>query len=226
MKFRSAWSRGLTYGSIFGGAIAIFPLVGAIVGKAPLIEIVQAGGITVLVWGTLGFLAGFASHRESVTDVVGNLVAVSSVSLFMRLLYRFVAGLLLSYIAGMVVCGIGFVFLWIWHADVFDSASRTWTPQEGDALFIGLCGAVGAEAAAICGCSLGALLAPGDNRLGPVAKNALLSSAFGVLVGGWLGGLVGFLLIQYSFELEIVAIVAASAGGLAGILAAVFLRLR
>jgi hypothetical protein len=206
--------------------MAIFPLVAGFVGKAPLIEIIQAGGITVLIWSTLGFLAGFTSHRESVTDAAGNLVAVSRVSRFKRLLYRFAAGLLLSYIAGMVVCVIGFVLLWICHADVFDSAPGTATPQERDSLFIAICAGVGAGAAAICACWLGALLAPGDNRLGPVAKNALVASAFSALVGGWLSGLVGFLLIQFSFDLEIFGIVAATAGGLVGILAAVFLRLR
>jgi hypothetical protein len=226
MKFRSALTRGVTYGSIFGGAMAVFPVVAALVAKAPIIEIVQAGALVVFVWGTLGFLAGFCSHHESTTDGAGNSVAVSNISLGKRLLYRFVAGLLLSYIAGAIVCGIGFVIFWIWHGDFTDSTPRNFTPQERDAFFIAFCGCVGAEAAAICGCWLGALLAPGGNRLGPVAKNALFSSVFGLLMGGWLSGLVGFSLIQFSFELGIGVIAAASTGAFTGIAAAVFLRLR
>jgi hypothetical protein len=225
MKFRSAWSRGLTYGSIFGGAIAVFPVFAGFAGKAPFNEIALAGGVTVLAWGTLGFLAGFCSHRETKTDAAGNAVPVSEVSLIKRLLYRFVAGLLLSYIAGAIVCGIGFVIYVVWQGDILDSAPRRITRDERDAIFIAFCGIVGAEAAAICGCWLGALLAPGNNQLGPVAKNAIASSAFGLSVGGWLSGMVGIVVLQFWPDLAIALILAATAGAVTGIASAVLLRL-
>src|SRR6266704_7123536 len=58
MKMKTAWSRGLVYGGIFGGAIAVVPVLAGLLVHTPLSDVAAAGGMIILIWGTLGFLAG------------------------------------------------------------------------------------------------------------------------------------------------------------------------
>lgn len=225
MKMKSAWSRGLLYGSIFGGAIAIFPILAALFGQAPLGEAAFAGGLVALIWGTLGFLAGVASHSEQPAETPGESVPSVQISVAKRMLYRFIAGLLLSYIAGAVVCAIGMGIYSVWQGDLFAMAVRRRTQEEFLVIFIGLCGMVGAETGAIAGCWLGALLSPGGNQLAPVARAALPSAILGALSGGWFGAIAGFLKLQFPSQEAVVIVVAVVVGAIGGIGSAVVTRL-
>jgi hypothetical protein len=136
MTFKSAWSRGFWYGAIFGGAIAVFPLLSALLGNAPIREVVLGSSAIALMWGAIGFLAGYASHSEPSADSAGNPVPSVQVSLFRRLLYRFVAGLLLSYIAGMVLIVIAIGVYFLWEAGVFGPEKRPVTEEIRHIIFV------------------------------------------------------------------------------------------
>jgi hypothetical protein len=225
MKMKTAWSRGLLYGSVLGGMMGIFPIAAAIFGDVPLNELALVGAMVVGIWGGLGFLVGYASHFETSNDSAGNPVTANDVSLFKRLVYRFVAGLLLSYGAAAVVSGIGFVAFYLWLGD-FDGPARTISEIERRMWFIAFCGMLGAETGTVAGCWLGALLMPGGNQFGPVARRAFHSAILGMLGGGWIGGMVGGLQLHFESERDMIAILAALAGAAAGMAAAIYIRRR
>jgi hypothetical protein len=224
MKTQSAWSRGLLFGGIFGGALSLLPLVGGWIGKAPLGELLLACGVTALIWGGLGFVAGFCSDSQLATDATGHPVPGSPESPVKHWVYRLVAGLLLSYIAVCALIGIGVALYFLWQVDL--NKPRTRIPREQATLIlIGLCGAVGAEAGAFTGCWLGALLVPFGHTLRSVARRSFVTAALGTLAGGWVGATAGLLHPQF-LDYGHAAVLAAIAGGLAGIAAAIVLRLR
>ena len=223
MAFKSAWSRGLWYGAIFGGTMALFPVIAALFGNAPVGEIALAGGTIAVIWGGFGFLAGFSSHSEQRSDAAGNPVQQVQISLFRRLLYRFVAGLFLSYIAGMIVMSLAIYAAW--QVDLFEPVNRRITDDERVLIFVGMCGTNAAVSGTVAGCWLGALLSPGGNVLGPIAKSALVTALFGALASGWLGALIGLVCFQCIGFGPVGAIAAASAGVLVGIAIAIVLRL-
>jgi hypothetical protein len=224
MNTKSPWSRGLMYGGVFGGAIGVFVAIAALFGKAPLGEVALAAGITVLVWGALGFLAGFASHTEQHGNGQGERARDNDRPFFRRLLYRLVAGLLLSYIGAAVVFGSALAILFVWQPDLFAGTQRH-SREENAVLFVGLFCVIGAEAGVVTGCWLGALLAPGGNELRSVAKVALPSAGLGALVGGWLAALVSLLQVGFGFQEEIMIIPPVTGGTVAGAGSAVLVRL-
>jgi hypothetical protein len=220
----------LTYGGIFGGIMLVFPILAALFGNGPpLGEIALAGSFIVLIWGTLGFLAGFSSQNEPTCGTVHDACRVSVTK---RLIYRFVAGLLLGYIATCVVIGIVFGSYALATSDFLSATPPNLTRAQVQMLFVGFCGFLGAEAGAFAGCWLGAMLAPGGNQLKPIAKRALSSALLGALGGGWLGGLVGFStwlanpLARNPLQTNETVFIglAAAVGALAGIAAAIGLR--
>jgi len=85
MRFTSAWRRGMFFGFIFGAAMAMFPALGCALGNAPFAEVAFAGGVVVLIWGTLGFLAGLASHSEQRADTPKEPLSVALPSLTRQL---------------------------------------------------------------------------------------------------------------------------------------------
>ena len=224
MKPKSAWGRGLLYGGIFGGAIAVFPVCAALFGSVPLGEVALAGSMMALIWGSVGFLAGFCSHYEQPADSAGILDSGVQVSFIIRLLYRFVAGFLLSYIAGGVVIGIGLGMVVLADSDLIGPDIRRATPEVATLIKIACIGLIGAEAGAIFGCWTGALLVRGGNQLAPIARGAFVSALLGILTGGWFGGFVGLIDVQLSVSEEIVITSAAITGALAGILSALLMR--
>lgn len=189
MRFRSAWSRGLCYGGIFAVAIGVFPLAAAVFGNAPLGELALASGLIVFFWGGLGFLAGYASHAETNPQSPAEHGTIEQPSLFKRLLYRFVAGLLLSYLAAMLASGV--LYAVVMGIGLDETPARRVTERELRLLFVATCGAFGMYTGAIAGCWAGAMLTRGGNVLRPIAKVAFLSSLLGGLVGGWLAGGAG-----------------------------------
>jgi hypothetical protein len=224
MAFKSAWSRGLCYGGIFGGGIALIPVSVAIFSEAPVAGIAFGGGMIALIWGSLGFLAGYASHAEQRADPVGIALPSAEYSLFRRLLYRFVAGLLLSYIAGAIVSLLAAVLFFTWTTSLPAPADQAGREAERLMFFVAFCGLVGAETGAVAGCWIGAILVRG-NVLGPIAKAAFVTAIIGALLGGWFGTLIGVVWFNARGFEETGAIVAAVGGGVAGIAAAVITRL-
>jgi hypothetical protein len=226
MALNSAWSRGLCYGAVFGGIMAIFPALALILSEAPLEELALAGATIMGIWGTLGFLAGFCTHQEPRSDSDEQRRPVVETSLVKRLLYRFVAGMLLDYIAAMVVCGLGFALYALWEGGFDAAPNRRITEHDRRMFFVAFCGMVGAETGALAGCWIGSMLAPGGNILGPIARIAFIAGALGILTGSWIGALIGLLCRQYGDFNSAFPIAAAVAGALAGIGSAIFVRLR
>lgn len=224
MKMKSALSNGLLYGGIFGGVICLFVILCAVFGDGPLEELALAGGVTVLGWGGLGFAAGFFSYHESRTDPSGHPIPGGRLAGIKHWLYRIVAGILLSYLVMLVASAIGLaVYYLLWDGDL-PAIGRN-SPEEMRLFFIGCCGMLGATVGTIAGCWLGALLMPGDDQLGNVAKGAFVAAILGLLGGGWLGALVGLVAPQYLAEFQTI-IVAAITGSFGGIIAAIIMRMR
>jgi hypothetical protein len=206
---------------VFGGTMSLFPIVGAFVSGVSE-ELLIASAITILVWGGLGFLAGFASHSERPANAAETPVPVGDVSLFRRLLYRFVAGFLLSYITVAVLFVVGAAAFALWHGNL-DSGPAHASLKELTLSAIVFSGFVGAGAGAVTGGWTGALLAPGDNVLGPIARNSFAAAALGALAGGILGLLAAVILLLLRSETwrpEHSMIGATVVGPIAGIAAA------
>jgi hypothetical protein len=170
-------------------------------------------------------LIGFATHSEVFKDTPIDPTTGGEISLFRRLVYRFFAALALAYLTSVVVTLIVGAIMIIWIT-YFDSTGRPTSREETRTLFIMLCGMIGASAGATAACWLGTLLAPGGNQLGPVAKRAFISAALGLLAGGWLGGMTGGLQLIFESAFATIASVAAIAGALAGMSAAIVVRQR
>lgn len=225
MRMKSVLANGLLFAGIMGGAMAVMPMIAAIVSNAPLEDMALIGGIF-LVWASLGFAAGICSHDETETNRLGCQVPIKRIPGFRHWLYRIVAGLLLSYISAAVVG-----LLWVIPIFVSESGmdqvllARFSREQVRLMVFMGMCGMMGATTGAPAACLIGAVVMPGDDRLANLANGSSISALAGLFAGGWLGGLISSLHPKLLDENQAI-IFALIAGCPAGIAAAIFIRKR
>jgi len=227
MRPRSAWSRGLLYGGIFAGAMSVFPGLAVVFGdRSALGELALVGGLIVSIWGGLGFLAGYASHGEQRAGTAGPDSPIALPSFLRRLVYRFVAGMLLSYIAGMVICGLSVLAVLLLDATHPVLENQVPVLRQGRVvILVGICGLCGAGTGTVTACWLGAMLARGGNVLKPIARAAFAAAPLGTLWGGWFGTSTGILWLWLAEFQDMTAIMAAIAGSIGGMLVAIVMRL-
>lgn len=214
MKMRPDVACGLRYGAIASGIVSVIPLLAWALSDAPLDEVALVGGITMSLWGSLAFVAGFCSYRDPAA-ACDNAEEPPGVSGFKHWAYRFVAGFLLSYLASFVVGSILFVLMLVCMG-LFEATIFRGSDQRIFFLKLMSGGMLGSYVGSLTACWLGAMLSPGGNVLRPVAKCAALSAILGMLFGGFVGLIAGLMHPALGSE-DKFFILAGTAGGLAGI---------
>jgi hypothetical protein len=221
---KSAWTNGLFHGSIFGGVMLIVPLVGAAFGKLSLEELALAGGVTISIWGSFGFAAGFFGYREPRTNALRDRDIGCPISPIRKWGNRIVSGLLLSVIPFAVVGGIEVGLFFFWQGDPTETPKTKATTDELRRVFVVACGMIASWVGAVSGCWLGALLAPGDEELASLARGAFLASLLSAFAGGCMGAAIGLIQMQQLFQ-SVPAILSLIAGGLSGVAGAFLMRI-
>lgn len=142
-----------------------------------------------------------------------------------RWVIRFILGCVLGAGAGFVVVVLGLAMIALIFGGVDEYLNRK-HPREEDWLHgLGFCAMLGAESATVIASFLGVMLAPCRYSDRLILRSWMMAATLGGIAGGAIGGLMSSLNPKY-IDFHIVPIVVLAAGILAGIGAAIVLRLR
>lgn len=219
MRIRTPLGRGLLYGVLFGGVMGGMPLLAFLFQPTHLDrEAVLILTIMLSFWGGLGFAVGYLSFHEANADRSSQPLPPQSNRAFTYWAYRVVAGLLLGFVAGTVVWGFWFAPIIIWH---FSTPNRGISSMELRILRPCVCAWIGSAIGSFMGGWLGAIVAPGENRVGNLSKWAFVASGIAALAGGAYSAAVGIFIPdlftdQQAFLISATIGVFASSGGAMG----------
>jgi hypothetical protein len=221
---RSALSTAFIYGG--SSAALMFAIIGGIilVAGGDWRTVVLGAGMNALTFGVIGFIIGFASHRQRPEGPL-EIIADSKPSFLKRWAYRFFGGLLVGFVAShvAVVLFIGAVWLHYGGIEEFEKQERNFNQVQIE--FIAMAAMIGAEAGAMVGGFLGAMIAPLRYENVDVRKSSVMSAVLGLLAGAALSGSVATLSPRYLSQ-SYALFAAIVAGVLVGVAAAIVMRMR